>query len=293
VEAGSPNVVIVVPRVGHIEGRIEGTGERCVVTVSKVSDLDLGVPGFSLGGLDLSTKRRIVPQDGLFRVRSLPSARYKVLAECGDGGVATGWVTVEPAKTARLSLIIGAPGRVHGVARGFPRGDGVSGLQCAAGEVSATSGEHGEFTLESVFPGGEIELGCTSFGEPSRRFVTGKTSISVRPAQLTNAEVFVVSLETGPGRTPSDLGATLSLTTHDGQPALAFSDVRDAGSAAQAGIRDGDVLVAIDGVPASGARVEVAELYLRSRSAGSSIGAQVARSGQLLGVTILLQARTP
>jgi S1-C subfamily serine protease len=88
-----------------------------------------------------------------------------------------------------------------------------------------------------------------------------------------------------------DLGAQVVPMRGASPAAYSFSEVVPDGAAHAAGLRDGDVLVAVDDHPADGEYASAAGMYVWTRAGGTSLRVRVRRasSEELIDVVVVLR----
>lgn len=289
VQAGSTDLIVVVPRVGSINARIDKANGSCAIRATRTStatSLDLSLP-YEQG--DPSTTRDIYSDGNRFLIKSVPAGVYRLIVQCGVG-IARGTVMVEPGATATVSLTMGAPGSIDGSVWEFPSGDPVGGISCFAGDARASTDATGAFHLVSVPPGAAVEVICMRIGVTTS--VMGKAMVSVAPGASSRVNVYTAIFdEQRDAQTPGTIDASLVPATYGDTPALAFSEVVNDGAAAIAGLKNGDLLVSIDGASALGNQSEAARLHLLTRSSGSQLTLVISRGGATLTATVTCRTK--
>jgi S1-C subfamily serine protease len=117
----------------------------------------------------------------------------------------------------------------------------------------------------------------------------GEAHAEILPGSPTDVAVFIVRGELPVESEPSigsRLGATFRFVTLNSEAALIFEDVVSGHAASNAGLKNGDVLLTVDGVSALGERVLAAKRYLELRSANNKVIVSVRRSDDIITATI-------
>ena len=222
-----------------LAGRIDGLAradERCLIELEE-------------GGSNAGVLRA---HDGVIDPTAVRPADYHLVASCGsDGALDTVDVALLPGAARSVRLTPTGPGavRVHVVR--FPRGGAVENAQCSGyGRAGGPTDAAGTGTVGGLPPGRrwiECHAGLAE-GSAVAEVVEGAT-VDAR-----------VSLVLAPDR---------SVLSHDGADLddrtfpPAFVSVARTGPASAAGIANGELLLAIDGVELTVENIEAAATFMR------------------------------
>ncbi|MBV8757215.1 MAG: carboxypeptidase regulatory-like domain-containing protein [Deltaproteobacteria bacterium] len=231
VDAGTRDLVLTIPRNGHVEGTVDA-------------------PDFI--SIHLEGGKRTVPtmaKDGHFEVDA-PPGHYRIVASVPNGNpIATAETELRPGETTTVHLHAGTTGSVRIVATSFGDSAPVAGIVCGAkhGVARATTDEHGETMLDQL-PAGDEEIVCIRGHD-----VVGRTTVKVDPRAAHTVRLAIVS-----GDTDADAHRIGADVVHG-----VFANVEPDGPAATAGIANGDELLAVDGIDATGPNADAAALYVQ------------------------------
>lgn len=282
VAAGRRDVRLVLSAPGSIEGRIEGFASVPDV-FAQVADgtAETFVRGF--------------PEGNRFEIRGLAPTRYTITAQSRSEG-ASAIVDVDPGRAATVVLrsagSAALAGRVvdHLTRAPLPgrrcrvfmvSGGGWHGMTRLRPEASAESDADGRFTIDPV-PAGEVHVQC--FGDPSRYSLSGATLVIAPGARA------MVELEAVPiAAQIADLGASMMPR----RTGAVLAEIVPGGPAETAGLRAGDVIVAVDGLRVVGMVPNAVSMLVRSREPGSRLRVTVSRGDREVTVELTLGAVEP
>jgi hypothetical protein len=282
VATGRRDVRLVLSAPGSIEGRIEGfTSVPDVFAQVADGTAETFVRGFLEGNR--------------FEIRGLAPTRYTITAQSRSEG-ASAIVDVVPGRAATIVLrsagSAALAGRVvdHRTRAPLPgrrcrvfmvSGGGWHGMTRLRPEASAESDADGRFTIDPV-PAGEVHVQC--FGDPSRYSLSGATLVIAPGARA------MVELEAVPiAAQIADLGASMMPR----RTGAVLAEVVPGGSADTAGLRAGDVIVAVDGLRVVGMVPNAVSMLVRSREPGSRLRVTVSRGDREVTVELTLGAVEP
>ncbi len=279
VRVGDEALVIVLPRTGAIAGTIVSSGDDWDVTVMPLGD-------------DRRTRRRWTSdvRGTSFLAAGLASGSYEVRVS-GPAGAGKTTVEVRPGETLPVVIEISGSATIRGTARLFPGGTPAAGLDCSAGSAHDRSAEDGTFVLKNAPAGAVVDVDCVA---PDFARVGG-ASVDVPANGTASVDVHVMEIDMeslGPSSASGDLGARLQPVPAATPAEVAFAAVVPGGPAARAGLQDGDVLVSIDGAPATGSVAAAIESYVATRGAGARVALVVRRGEQAVNATVTLGSAT-
>ncbi|HMG21819.1 MAG TPA: PDZ domain-containing protein, partial [Kofleriaceae bacterium] len=198
--------------------------------------------------------------------------------------------------TGRVTLTSHGSARVTATVRNFTTGAPVAGMQClvyptAGGMLGAepawdlsaapSTDAEGQAVIDPA-PAGPIAVYCY---QPAAGLSSARALLELAPGARAEAQLLTVHLEP-PGA--GDLGAELD----QGYP-IAITSVRDDGPAARAGLRAGDQLVALDGVPIEQLSKGGVQFWVRSCRVGARITVTVQRGTDAHTVPVVIGAAQP
>jgi hypothetical protein len=222
-----------------------------------------------------------------FHLRGLSAGPYQVAAIGAEADAAT--VVVVAGQTGSVILRTRTATTIRGRVVDWSSGAGVAGVRCVAGlrcgngepmwlsAVSAFSDEKGGFVLEGV-PTGDIAVGCL----PTTYFWSmGRADLTLSSEQEATCEVPVVKID--PDVPPSQLGAMI-------QPydmPVRFGSVVPHGPADRAGVRDGDVVLMVDGASVTALSPTGVLTLLGRHAPGTAVHLRLGRSGQAFDADVV------
>jgi len=268
VTAGGPPITLTLERGGFIEGTLAGFSLTPNVMLRALA------PRPPSSGVLVEGTR--------FTSSGLTPGRYLVEANAGaQTDVAA--VDVRPGQTTKVILNARALGRVEGTVTDFATNAPVPGLRCDAtvsveGQVTgapavpenqALTDAAGHFAI--MAPVGVARIYCFSL-TPSPASPAG-ADVPV-PVNAT-AKARLVSVKVSTTEVPVDVGVLFDPIALP----ITIAEVAANGPAATAGVRAGDLLVAIDGASLGGMMAEGAMQLLASRRPGTAAVLGVVRAG--------------
>jgi hypothetical protein len=264
IDAGRDDVRLVLEAAGAFELHLSGFADRPEVRVQSV-----------LPPLDTLTVA-LEPGATTARVRDLRPGVYVVSAQAGGeqaitrvqlgaGAVVRVQLAAGGSGTVRVLVVDADGGRVAGSrCRATARAGDVPVIGAGGAVINARTDDEGTVTFAA--PAGELHLACT-----------GPRAIGGRSFSLARGEAATVGvvLERAAAVPPELWEAGLELDAHSLAPRVA--DVLPGGPAAVAGLRPGDLIQAIDGVPVGAGGRLAAAARLAGREAGSSVALTTTR----------------
>lgn len=223
--------------------------------------------------------------DQTFRVRGLAPGRYQVSTAAPAEGDLT-VVDVRAGETARAVLRSRGGATVSGRIVDFKTGQGVKGMHCHAwlqnGPYRAVqflpgeqwSDDDGRFVLP--VPAGLVGVTCWGNGEP---YSDGIVALAANQGGTTKVTVPVVRRTRA---VPSSIGASVDWSLRTAKLAA----VEDSGPAARAGLRPGDVIVAVDGTPVDRLSLSGVWTLVLDRDPGERVSLIVSRDGQTVAADV-------
>ena len=257
VDAGATKVVVELPATGKIEGVLRGFSAPPEITVRGDS-----------GGrkADVSGSR--------FAVADVPVGEYVVSAVAASGHVASARVNVTADQVGHVTLTASATGTLTGTVVDLRTGAAVPGTFCRweAGDGSLTrpvaTDASGRFSF--AVPAGTVRVDC--FGRRPQLIVVRDVSANVEPGGIAHVTVEAATLHRS--RQDGTIGVELEQDA-SGAHRVHFL----LGAAASSGLRVGDVLLAVDGLPVAGMRGYAVRLLMLDRSVGATAKLIVDREG--------------
>ena len=247
VESDTTDAALVVYRLGTLIGFVRGFSEPPVIEILPID------PPTNRPHMTNATAKGITPIQ-------LRYGRYRILA-FNPTEVGATEVMIRPGEKTQISLEASRPATLYGLATRFPDRAAAAGYQCAAGPRQATTDARGAFTLGPLAPG-PIDIVCEdgTTGVGSMRVVAKAGGNDVR-IEVVEAKNHLVDR----------LGAELQPRGDQ----LVFANVKRGGAAATAGVSDGDVLVSVAGISATGPSATASATYLKTRAAGQTTAIRV------------------
>jgi hypothetical protein len=289
-EAGARDVVLELPATGRIEGVLRGFRAPPEVTVD----------GLNGGG----GHRRADVAESRFVVADAPVGSYDVTAIASNAQHATGRVNVTADQVSRLTLTAGGTGTLTGAVVDVRTRAAIPGVRCYWQIRGSTSirptdtDATGRFSF--TVPAGAIRVDCSA-NRPSVMTVRD-VSVEVEPGATSHVDVEMVAMRTG--RPTGAVGVELDevgyrMTTMSSEPGAVPTEVVTSGphrilslrgAAASSGLRVGDDLVAVDGLPIAGMQTHVVYALMNDRSVGEPVKLTVDREGAELTFDVAMDA---
>jgi hypothetical protein len=260
VPAGSSEVTRVLQSAGGIEGTVAGfkTAPAVRIQAAKAASATLAP----------------TLKEGRFEMGGLLEGDYVVTAQA-PGELAVARVTVTSGARASVRLASAGGGTVTGRVLDFATGSPVTGGKCV---VRPRSGDYkltgaggynhdtkidsaGAFTVAT--PASDLTVTCFAPG-----YTGGTAAVTVAPGQTAAVEVLVVAKV-------KVLGVGFELDAWSTTPRL--GKVQGGGAAAEAGLVEGDVIVAVDGVGVERLSPEGVVALIGGRGAGAVVEVAVKR----------------
>jgi RNA polymerase sigma factor (sigma-70 family) len=279
IRAGRSDVVFTLPASGSIEVTTVGFKTAPQVTALR-------------SGAQLFAAPTVAVANGTsYSLRSLSPGSYVVTART-QSEAASSIVEVAAGKPSHITLTSGGSGVIAGHVREFGTGKGIEGMTCRvlprvgteSTEVSAREGvrtdAQGAFLLASA-PAGSIAVSCDGLW---RSYSDGLRLLTLQPSQRVDIDVPVVRWSQEPGMTRGNLGADLDARML--VPRLVR--VAPKGPAGLAGIRDGDVIVTVDGRSVTELSPDGAHGLVINRSPGTKVPIGLSRGATTVTVEVTL-----
>ena len=282
VSAGRKDLAIVLPSPGTVEGTLVGFGEAPRVFAARQGSSAAGA--VTRGSVSGST----------FSIRLTPGTY--VVSGRSSTEAASARVDVRAGATSRITLTSSGTGSVAGRVRDFASGIPVEGMTCTAWPRVGTertiawhangarSGLDGAFELTAV-PAGELAIFCHG----AALYSNGVRLIDVAPGQRAEVEVPVVRIRNDVSIVRAGIGAELDEQSFVGR----LDRVRPGGPSATAGLRDGDVIIAVDGEPVTELSPRGIWLLIANRPPGTSVEVTVRRGRQRVTGRLVLGPSDP
>jgi RNA polymerase sigma-70 factor (ECF subfamily) len=278
VAAGQKNVVITMQRAGAIDGTLVGFSSQPAVRA--VRQL----------GMSFTTVYATV--DGTtFHFGGLSPGTYQVAALGAETDAKT--VVVVAGQTATVTLQSRSTTTIRGRVVDWSGGAGIPGMRCfpalrvssgfpvQLNSIVAFSDDNGEFVLERA-PTGDIAVWCF----PSTQFWSnGRADLTVTAGQDAMCEVPVVKWNSD--LPPPVFGAVVE----PGVMPARFSLVEPNGIAERAGIRAGDVILAVDGASVTKLTPMGVLTLIGQHAAGSTVHFGLSRGAQTATADLVLTSR--
>lgn len=267
VKAGASNVVLELPATGTVEGILRGFRTRP----------DVQVRGHYQG-------RQADVIDMRFAITDLPVGAYDVIATASSGEHATERVIVTADQVSRVTLTGSATGTINGVVKDLRTGAPPAGVHCtwfkgdsAAQPVAADA--TGAFSLAA--PAGKVRVEC--FGKRTSVVVAREVTVDLAPGATAHVTVEVVSFR---GRPTGTIGLQVEEDPSGSRP-IQFVQ----GTAAASGLRIGDLLLTVDGLPVTGLQSHAIDLLMTDRPIGAIVKLTVDRDGARLSFDVPVEPR--
>jgi RNA polymerase sigma factor (sigma-70 family) len=281
VRAGRADVALTLPAPGAIEGTLVGFAGEPQVSATPT------------GGTSAAPTHGIV--DGAsFAFRDLSPGTYVVMA-ASSSEAASARVVVRAGSASRVTLTSGGSATVVGQVREFAAGDPVEGMSCRAiprrgsdiprpfPAAAVRSGADGRFVL-SAAPAGDVVVFC---GGLWHTHSDGLRMVTLAPSKRQEIDVPVVAWRDEVARTIGGIGAEIG----GGALIPRLSRVREDGPAAAAGLRDGDRVVAVDGVSVTELSPGGIFVLIANRPPGTVVKVTAARAGKAFTGDLVLGER--
>lgn len=275
IRAGQSGVTIVLPTPGTIE--VTTAGFTSTPQVSAVRD----------DGLSPTA----IPNGAMFTFKNVSPGTY-VLSAHAASEAATATVQVAPGQIAHATLTSSGSGSVSGIVREFRTNKPVEGMTCRAlprhgiqpapvalGEGARTDAR-GAFRIAAA-PAGEIAVRCDGLW---RNYSDGLRLITLSRTQPADLDVPVVAWSEEAGSTLGGIDATFDDTVL--VPRLVA--VTPGGSAATAGLQNGDVVISVDGAPVTELSPRGVWVLIFNRAPGSKVKLGVQRGTKTVTAEVTL-----
>jgi protocatechuate 3,4-dioxygenase beta subunit len=183
---------------------------------------------------------------GAFELRSLAAGKYDVLATTADGRLARlSAVTVAAGeRKTGLRLMLKSGITVHGKVVELGPETPVTGLPVVVMDEQrpqfTSSGQDGTFRLQGLSPGRGVQV---SVGGPMAAFIPDRYEVTLSEGKG-EVDLGILRVVRGPARR-GDNRTGLAVQVQDGRASIRV--VRDGSPAAEAGVKKGAILSAIDG----------------------------------------------
>jgi hypothetical protein len=272
VEAGRSDVVLTIPDPGAIEGTLLGFGANVQVT---------------LAGRASGLERTVQVVDAKFRATDLMPGLYVILVSAGNGS-ASGSVELQSGQVAQVTLENTGTGRVDGKLVDVRTGQALAGRTCSAGDERvegsiATTGPDGRFSLVApIDKGGPIHIVCDTLDWRSE--LQGMASVQLARGQRVETTVYGLLPRVPPS---GSVGIDYM------GPDLSIYRLTPGSPAETAGLRKGDIVVAVEGVNMTGVPYSLVLAFINDREAGERVVLGIERDGKRMEVTVTMPAPTP
>lgn len=278
VRAGRNDVVLTLPTPGAIEGNLVDLPGAARVTAMRTDVRGAAVT------------EATVHADS-FVIRDLAPGPYVVAARTANQA-ASARVEVSAGSTSRVTLTGGGTATLVGRVREFRTGKPVEGMTCRvqprAGDdpTSGFTGErartdsNGTFVLAEA-PAGDLAVACVGLW---RVYSDGLRLIQLAPAKTLEVDVPVVALRGDVAAAIGGFGADIDLTRF--VPRL--HRVHPKGPAAAAGLRDGDLVVAVDGARVTELSPRGVRMLITNHPPGTTVRVTVSRGGEEITADLVL-----
>lgn len=286
VPGGEP-LVVTLQRSGALEIRVtgDGSGWQICARIKAASDPCASAAGGRVMFAGLT------PGTYSLEAWSIAGGEEREL-ELGTAAVSPGATT---SMTVELDGNAARKGAVVGKAVSYPGGAPVAGAACGFGSEAALMLQEGAtiFTdVEGRFRRDEVNeekvpVTCQTAESDGVQW-TGRAFVVV--VANSAVEVIVPMVEVDAPTQPAALGVGLANVRHHGDDARAFVEVVSGGVADLAGLRDGDVLVAVAGSPATGVFADAAATAVVLCRPGV-LALRVERGGEQVDVALDCPAR--
>jgi RNA polymerase sigma factor (sigma-70 family) len=275
VQAGRDDVALVFPKPARVSGVVV-TGDGRPVTAFHLSVVPAAIPGETA---DQRMRRELASREPPERVQN-PEGAFAVALAAGSyelkvttaGGGGRGAVTVAAGEhEAGLRLVVGsglkATGKVVALESGTPIRDLTITLRTGGRIVDTRTAEDGGFVVEGLVPGEVITVHTQSSQLDDR--IPEHLELKV-PDAATTLDLGTLRLMAGDWRTAEKLGTTVGMRVmpRGGKPTVV--NVPAPSPAAAAGIKEGDLLLAVNGRDVTGLGGG-AIAYLMRQPAGSKV----------------------
>jgi Carboxypeptidase regulatory-like domain len=269
VEAGARDVVVELPEVGKIEGVVSGFRTAPDVMVSGSSMM-----------------REATVEDMRFAIE-VPVGTYVVSASASSGEHATARTTVVAGQVSRVALKASATATITGVAVDVRTRAPVAGAYCrwmlGEGALNRPVVTDAAGAFSFPVPAGKVLVDC--HGVRTRLMVAREVSVDIAPGASAHVTVEVLR---GRGRQAGEIGVELESVPPDAHRIMALR-----GGAASSGLRAGDLLRAVDGLPVAGMQSHVVVTLMVDRDVGTAAKLTVEREGAELAFDVPVEPRRP
>jgi hypothetical protein len=268
VKAGATNVVLELPATGTIEGVLRGFRARPEVRVS---------------GQNRGLRADVI--DMRFALADVAIGEYDVSATASSGEHATAHVTVTADQVSRVTLTASATATITGVVKDLRTGAPVAGVHCSwsvgdsAAQPVPADDATGAFSL--AVPAGSVGVDC--FGMHGSVVGAREVKVDLEPGTTAHVTVQVISVRHTRSGT---IGVHVEDADSGAHPILFLK-----GTAASSGLRVGDLLLAVDGLPVTGLAGHVVHLLMVDRPIGATAKLTVDRQGTQLSFDVAVEPR--
>jgi RNA polymerase sigma factor (sigma-70 family) len=215
---------------------------------------------------------------GAFELTGLPAGSYELKVTTSTGGATRSVTVAEGERKTGLRLEIGGGARVTGKVVEHGSGAPLAGLRVSsniAGRwLEAKTNQEGGFELDGVLPGEKVMVQVRPDQndlvpeEVPAALASGQTSLNVGTIRLLKGDWREQMKETG----------TTGLQLEPAEGGVRVAGMRDDSPAARAGLKTGELLLAIDGKEIRGLGAGAAR-YLMGRKPGGTVALTVAPAG--------------
>ena len=268
VAAGARDVVFELPASGTIEGVLRGFRTSPRVTVS---------------GQDVHREADMT--GGRFTAADIAVGTYSVSALATSGEHATEQVTVTHDQVSRVTLTASATGTLTGVVVDLRTGAPVPGVGCfwmLSETASSAFMADASGAFSAGVPTGSLRVEC--FGGRDASIGSAREMVvDVAPGATARLRIEVVKMRHH--RDGREIGVHLE-GRPEGPPRIAHLS----GAATSSGLRVGDLVVAVDGMPVDGLVEHAITRLMRDRPIGESARLTVDRDGAHLVFDVPVEA---
>jgi protocatechuate 3,4-dioxygenase beta subunit len=275
VPAGKSGVSIILTGTGGIDGEVVGFR---------------GSPDITAFRIDQPTQEMLNPLlDGShFQLRGLAPGRYRVNASAPDGGDAQ-IVAVQAGVNAAVTLRSHGIGSISGRVVDWRTGTAAPGMECNANVTSGTEawggpGPSGTADAQGAFeiasaPAGSIRVGCFAGGG---LYSDGRTRLTLAQGGHADVEIPVVKRQLP--RVTATIQANFDMTSD----APRIGQVIPGGAADKAGVKSGDLIVAVDGLAVDKLSAWGVMVFITDRAIGSTARLSLLRAGQPVSANVVV-----
>lgn len=226
-----------------------------------------------------------------FSLPNLDPGGYRVTAKT-DTQAASAEVVVAAGQTINLTLSGADSARISGRVFDFKSKVPIEGMSCQVlpktgdtvpGAIPATrarTGRHGEFKIPAA-PPGDVLVRCAGL---ERLYSDGLRALTLAPTQGLDIDVPVVAWQDTVAQPIADVGADINLDAL--VPRL--TRVQAGGPAAQAGLRDGDLVTQVDHASVTELSPTGVRMLITNRRPGSKVFLGVSRNGETIQAELII-----